>query len=186
MISLDTRSTKYVDRATISSPVAYGPHDLSALHSDIPNPWSTLSCHHHCHYHPQPPHDLSAPSSATQTPWNSNHHCHCCFYLLHPPPHFDPLPNSTPVHHPQGIAPMKPIVCTTCPICHNAPPAPVQLVETTHHPQEMRTPNRHLPRSLPLPTHPMFTIQCHCGTTLLVQQEQGPFWGAPAFGQQFP
>ena len=175
---MDMKSTECIDKATAEAPAAptppikYGPHNLSALQS------GTLSCRHYHHLHSQLPCNLSTPNSATQTPWDSDHHHHP---HLHPscplPPHFNPHSHSMPVHiietvhHPKGIAPMKPIIHTTSPACHNAPYAPIQLVKTTHHPQEMRTPNRYPPRLLPLPTHPTFAIHCHCGTTLQICQE---------------
>ena len=151
----------------IPPPATFGPHDLSAICSGTRNLWGTLSHHHHQHHHSQSPHNLSTPSSTTRTPWNSDHHCHPCFYPLHPPPHFNPLPNPMLIHvvetvcHPKGIAPTKPVVHTTCPIHHNMLPAPVQFIKTTHHPQEMRTPNGHPPRPPPPLTHSMFAVQHH-------------------------
>ena len=132
-------------------------------------------------------------SSAKQATWNSTHHLYQCFYPPHPPsPHFDPLPNPTPIYvvkmvcHPQGIAPTKPIVHTTSPVCHNMPCAPVQPILTSHLPQKAIPPSGHPSRPSPLAIHPAFAAQCHCGTIQWVRQEQGPFWGAPRFGEKFP
>ena len=155
VVSMDMRPTKHVNTVMIPPPAIYGPRDLSALCTGTRNLWGTLSCCHHCHHHPQPPRDPSAPSSATQNPWSCVHHRRLCLHPAQktpppvtspqphscpPPPHFMPLSQPMPVYviemirHPQGIAPMKPIIHTTSPVCHNVPPTPVQLVEASHHP----------------------------------------------------
>ena len=177
-ISMDTKSTMCIDKAMAEAPavptlpVEYSPHDLSALCSGTRNPWGTLSCCHHHHHHSQPPCNPSAINSAPQAPWNGDHHCRPCFYLsCLPPPHFDPVHIIEMVHHPWGITPTKPVVHTTSPIRHNVPPAPIQLVKAAHHPQEMKKPSGPPPRPPLLAIYPPFIIQCHCSTTLPVQQE---------------
>ena len=84
---------------TLTLPMVYSPHDLSALHLGTQNPWGTLSCCHHHHHHIQPPCSPSALRSTTQHLWGI-HHCHHHFYLhstqLHSaPPDCLATPHST-------------------------------------------------------------------------------------------
>ena len=178
---------------TIPNTPTHPPQDLSALHSGTQNPWGTLSCRHHCHHRSQPPHNTSTPNSAKWATWNSARHPYRCFYPLHPPsPRFDPLPNPAPIYvvetvrHPQGIAPTKPVVRTTSPVRHDASRAPVRLVSDIQLPQTVIRPRGHPSRPPPPAIHPAFAVRCNCGAIRRVRQEQGPFWGAPGFGERFP
>ena len=69
--AMDMEPTVCIDKAmakapvVTTSPVAYSPHDLSALCSGTQNLWGTLSHRHHRHHHSQPPCNLSTPNSTT-------------------------------------------------------------------------------------------------------------------------
>ena len=140
-ISTDMKPTVHVENPTAEAPpaptslVTHGPCDLSALCLGTQNPWGTLSRHHHRHCRSQSPCNPSTPNSAKRATWNSACHPHRCFHPSPPPPH---LAHSTPiytvemVHHPQGIAPTKPVIRTTSPVHHNAPRAPVRLILAIH------------------------------------------------------
>ena len=117
------------------------PCDLATICSGTQNPWGSLSHDHNHHHCPQPPCGLPVPSYTMRHPWtNSCHRHHHIRPSQPPPPHFDLPPQPASVQivemvcHPQGIAPMKPVIHTMSPVHHNMPPTPVQLVEASHHP----------------------------------------------------
>ena len=51
---------------TLPNKPIHPPRNLSAICSDTPNQWGTLSHCHHRHHHSQPPHNPSATNSTTQ------------------------------------------------------------------------------------------------------------------------
>jgi hypothetical protein len=59
--------------------IVHGPHDLSTLRSDTPNPWGTL----HRHHYSRSPHDFSALCSDSPNLWASL--CCCHSQKLHQP-----------------------------------------------------------------------------------------------------
>jgi hypothetical protein len=130
MLRAPSPATRVPTEPLLPTPlIAHGPHDLSVLHSDTPNPWGSLS---HCHYHSHPPRDFSSLRSDTLNPWASlcRHHrysqkaqqpmCHKHHSFTYPAKIHVPTPvkpNPPPltcvfetITHPHGIGPTKPII----------------------------------------------------------------------------
>ena len=143
------------------------PCNFSMLHLGTQNLWGTLSCHYHCHYHPQPPHDPLACNLDAQNPWSRTHRfnyhapLNTCTWK-NPEPN-QPVPTYTikTVCHPQGIGPTKPTFHTSLLVCHNVPPTPVQLVEAAHLSQSTGPLSGHTPTPswTPLPPPPLQLVK---------------------------
>lgn len=85
--------------------IIHGPHDLSILHSDTPNPWGNL-CHRQRSCHSYKPHQ-SIHQRRQPSVYPVNHY-------IHTPPS-QPLPSFPNqifkrITHPFGIGPTKPVI----------------------------------------------------------------------------
>jgi hypothetical protein len=129
------------------------------------------------------PRDFSALRSGVRNPWSSLNHRHRRSHPHQPrprtsQPHYVYPSNSptlnlhvpTPalvqvietVRHPHGIAPSRPIIRTTSPVHHTS-----SLVT---HPTPL--------------AHPIFVVQCQCGSTIPVRPTQYPFPASPHFDRR--
>jgi hypothetical protein len=123
--------------------IVHGLCDLSGLHSDTHNPWSTLCRHHH---YSHPPCDFSLHSNTlnqwatqchhrSQKPHHPVHRNHHLFkyptnIFIHSPLKLQPLGVFKTIRHPHGIGPTKPVIRVPAQM---ATDTPANLMPPVHH-----------------------------------------------------
>ena len=134
--------------------IVHGPRDLSTLCSDAPNPWGSLRRRRYGRY----PHMSRQFTHRKQYPSIHPVNTHLQTVSVPKPPTSAPICVFETVRHPHGIGPTKirvPLSATS----------DIPVYPSSHMDPAIA------PSTLPSPlTHPIVTVQCHCGQFVPISQ----------------
>jgi hypothetical protein len=141
--------------ASSITPIVKIPRDFSTLCSGVRNPWSSLNNRCRRSLPFKPRPHMNQPHPACFPV--TNHHASTPLPV--------PVQTIETVRHPHGIAPSRPIIRTTSPVHHTSP-----TTTSVTHPTPL--------------AHPVFVVQCQCGSTIPVHPIQYPFPASPHFDRR--